>query len=359
MLLALCISCILIVPATVGAHITSVEVTPSNPTVDDVVTIEVSGYYEDSCWEVGPYQCGMLQGFTINLATIGYDSWQPGWVCLPVIVPYSFACEYGPLEAGHYVVDFIEEHWSMRDPSSSARTVEFDVIMPAGIEATVDIHPGTLNLGSGGKFVTCYIEPPEGYLAEDIDVSTVQLEHAVNALPLPTGIGDYDLDGVTDRMVKFPRDEVIGLVDDSKAVHGCGSASDLEGSGRSHGEYIEVTVSGEMTDGTPFAGADCIRVTRPESYMDAGPDREVSYTSRGPSVVISFDLDVAGVVSMQVYDAAGRLVRTLVNGPKAAGSHEVIWDTTTDGGRQVSAGVYFIRQQHRGKAHIEKAVVLK
>ncbi|UCD44937.1 MAG: hypothetical protein JSV27_00025 [Candidatus Bathyarchaeota archaeon] len=36
-----------------------------------------------------------------------------------------------------------------------------------GLEMTVDIHLGTLNLGSKGKWITCYIELSEGYDVRD------------------------------------------------------------------------------------------------------------------------------------------------------------------------------------------------
>ena len=46
----------------------------------------------------------------------------------------------------------------------------------ACMHAGVDTDPDTLNLKSNGKFVTVYIELPEGYNVEDIDLEIVRLE---------------------------------------------------------------------------------------------------------------------------------------------------------------------------------------
>ena len=61
-----------------------------------------------------------------------------------------------------------------------------------------------------------------------------------------------------------------------------------------------------------------------------------------PRTTIRYDLPVdAGRVRLRLYDAAGRLVRTLVDGPQGAGAQSVVWNGRDDGGRPVATGVYF------------------
>ena len=103
------------------------------------------------------------------------------------------------------------------------------------LEATVDCVPDTLNLKSKGKWITCYIELPEDYEVEDIDVSMVQLSHGESGVS--AAWGDVQ-DGVL--MVKFDRSDVQDMLDP--------------------GDEVEVTVLGELLDGTPFEGSDTIRV---------------------------------------------------------------------------------------------------
>jgi len=55
---------------------------------------------------------------------------------------------------------------------------------------------------------------------------------------------------------------------------------------------------------------------------------------------IAFSVPVASEVSLKVYDVNGRLVRSLVEGSLAAGSHRVVWDGRTGAGSQTAPGVY-------------------
>ncbi|MFH1220091.1 MAG: hypothetical protein V1694_06515 [Candidatus Eisenbacteria bacterium] len=237
--IVLCVGCILAAPIWAAAGITSVEVIPSAPTVNDIVTVRVSGDFNDGCWDPGLHECGAVAGFTITPTIWATDSWQPGGVCPMMMVPYFFSCEYGRLEAGHYVVTVTEEHRSLRDPFPDVFSVEFDVVMPPAIEAAVDIDPGTLNLGSMGRYVTCYIELPEGYDPAQIDISGVKLNEAIPAETKPAGLGDYDGDGIPDLMVKFSRSAVIGALPCE--------------------DNVEVRISGEVS-GELFRGLDTIRV---------------------------------------------------------------------------------------------------
>jgi hypothetical protein len=56
---------------------------------------------------------------------------------------------------------------------------------------------------------------------------------------------------------------------------------------------------------------------------------------------ISYDLPQASPVQIVIYDVAGRIVRTLVDGVVPAGSHHAEWDGRDDSGRPLSSGIYF------------------
>ena len=65
-----------------------------------------------------------------------------------------------------------------------------------------------------------------------------------------------------------------------------------------------------------------------------------------PSTTISFDVpDGAPMVSLRIYDAAGRLVRTLVQSKLSAGQHQVQWQGRDDSGHSVASGVYHLRME--------------
>lgn len=68
-----------------------------------------------------------------------------------------------------------------------------------------------------------------------------------------------------------------------------------------------------------------------------------------PRTTISYDLPEAGSLRLVVFDLAGRLVRTLVDGNLPAGSHEVAWDGRDATGRAVGSGGYLARLEFAGK----------
>jgi len=78
-----------------------------------------------------------------------------------------------------------------------------------------------------------------------------------------------------------------------------------------------------------------------------------------PSTMIRFGIPGKTRVQLRVYDCTGRRVRTLVDGPKEPGWHEVIWNGRNDAGLQVASGVYFCRLEAGGSRALRKLVVLK
>lgn len=59
-----------------------------------------------------------------------------------------------------------------------------------------------------------------------------------------------------------------------------------------------------------------------------------------PATTIRYDLPRAGAVKLAVYDAAGKLVRVLVDAVEPPGTREVRWDGRAGDGRQVASGIY-------------------
>jgi len=76
-----------------------------------------------------------------------------------------------------------------------------------------------------------------------------------------------------------------------------------------------------------------------------------------PLTVVGFDVPRSGHVSVMVYDVAGRHVRTLVDGVRSAGMHEVAWNGLDERGRAVSSGVYLARMV-AGEVRGSRAMVL-
>ncbi len=66
------------------------------------------------------------------------------------------------------------------------------------------------------------------------------------------------------------------------------------------------------------------------------------------STVVRFDLASSGNVVMNVFDAAGRAVRSIAVDGLEAGRHSLAWDGRTDRGERVAPGVYFVRLTSAG-----------
>ncbi len=77
----------------------------------------------------------------------------------------------------------------------------------------------------------------------------------------------------------------------------------------------------------------------------------------GVMTTIRFELPVEATLRLEVFDAQGRLVRTLASGRFPAGFHGIQWDHRADRGRPVGAGVYLYRIQ-AGTFRDQKKLVL-
>jgi hypothetical protein len=78
-----------------------------------------------------------------------------------------------------------------------------------------------------------------------------------------------------------------------------------------------------------------------------------------PTTTIRFTLPSRSDVKLMVFDATGRLVRTLVDRAEDAGVHTALWDGRDGDGAPVSSGVYFCRMQAGSHVQSRKMVLLK
>jgi flagellar hook assembly protein FlgD len=62
-----------------------------------------------------------------------------------------------------------------------------------------------------------------------------------------------------------------------------------------------------------------------------------------PRLEIAYSLPQAGRVQLEVFDARGRLVRTLLRASAPAGNGTLVWNGVDATGRPVASGVYQLR----------------
>jgi len=115
--------------------------------------------------------------------------------------------------------------------------------------------------------------------------------------------------------------------------------------------------NGNLFDGTPNSDVICAARSR-HGYGSCGsiaadvdtPDSiarlglgEASPNPLRTSTSIRFSLAEESGVELAIFDAGGRLVRSLIHGVRESGAQVVEWDGTRNDGTAASAGVYFYR----------------
>jgi flagellar hook assembly protein FlgD len=79
-----------------------------------------------------------------------------------------------------------------------------------------------------------------------------------------------------------------------------------------------------------------------------------------PATTIHYDVARGGgEVTLQIFDAKGRLVRTLVDGSQSEGQKTATWNGLNGSGQQVATGVYFYRLRAQGFSQTRTMVLLK
>jgi hypothetical protein len=78
-----------------------------------------------------------------------------------------------------------------------------------------------------------------------------------------------------------------------------------------------------------------------------------------PSTTIKFDLKEKGLVTLKVYNVAGQLVRTLVDGVRDAAAYSIAWDGRNNIGANAASGIYFYKMDTKDFSQTRKMVLLR
>lgn len=215
-------------------------------------------------------------------------------------------------------------------------------VLPAAILGTADfdvseINPETISL-QGVPLLRWNYE----------DVST----------PMPPGVAVCECntdggDGYMDMTLKFDRGNLKEAI-----------------SGVYDGDVVTLTVAGELKDGTPFEGTDCI-VIRGNFEPEGLPFTNSSFNSDqsgllgnypnpfNPTTTIGFNLSTASHVRLDVYNVSGQKIASLLDEYKSAGVHFVKWDGKSVSGGQVASGIYFYRLEAGRDSDTKKMILMK
>ena len=91
---------------------------------------------------------------------------------------------------------------------------------------------------------------------------------------------------------------------------------------------------------------------------------ELALSAGGPNpfagrTTLRYALPHDGPVSLRLFDAQGRLVRTLADGGSEAGEHTATWDGRDAGGGRANPGVYLARLEADGRRLVQRVVLVR
>jgi hypothetical protein len=136
----------LCLPAIGHAVILSVQIIPTNPTDRDTVTFSVAGALSDACWSPQGFDFNHASPSHFNANVFAVDNWQPGHVCLEIIVPYEYSATIGHLIPGAYSVFVTEHHQSLRDPMPNTTLLTFEVTDTLSSIRNLVVHSSENNI---------------------------------------------------------------------------------------------------------------------------------------------------------------------------------------------------------------------
>ncbi len=78
-----------------------------------------------------------------------------------------------------------------------------------------------------------------------------------------------------------------------------------------------------------------------------------------PNTTIRFEMKERAHVTLKVYNVAGQLVKTLVNGVRDVGPNQVTWKGLNNNGSPVASGVYFYKMETTNFSQTKKMIMLR
>lgn len=144
---------------------------------------------------------------------------------------------------------------------------------------------------------------------------------------------------------------------DSGSGIGGAAAVALDASGRIHAAYIDA-IAIDLLYGIENDATDVAASAPPPlpavSLLGNAPD------PFNPATTIRYELRERAEVALEIYDVAGRLVRTLVAPAVAApGRYEVVWNARESGAHEIGSGIYFARLRADGDIRVDRMTLVR
>lgn len=106
--------------------------------------------------------------------------------------------------------------------------------------------------------------------------------------------------------------------------------------------YVQSRATGEVQNTATLRLAD-VPTAAPAELAAASLSLQAFPNPFNPLTRIRYELSEPDQVVLRIHDLTGRVVRTLVDGARASGTHEAVWDGRDSQGRVLPSGVYLAR----------------
>ena len=110
-------------------------------------------------------------------------------------------------------------------------------------------------------------------------------------------------------------------------------------------DTIDLLISTNLQDDTPVFNSFILIGNYPNPF--------------NPATKIIFKLNKIQKISLKIYNAQGRLIKTLYNNILSAGRHAILWDGTNDTNLGVASGVYYYELQADGRRQVKRMILLR
>ena len=148
--------------------------------------------------------------------------------------------------------------------------------------------------------------------------------------------------------------EYVEFLRDANTTNSAGQ--DLYDAWVAHGRSTPVLMAQSTVSLEDIGTAVGDRPAAPQLTFHLGPGRPNPF--RGETT-LTYSIPEPARVRIDVYDLAGRRVRSLQDGVLDPGRYEVLWDGRGDGAELAAAGIYFVKFRAGGRSMVEKIILIR
>ena len=332
-----------------------------------------------------PMGLGLVENNTIVGFQIHFTSTRPGWIfrsniCVRDMSAASTESFYDGYVTGEYNITWDNSPWDSgvvrghdtipNDVGANHDNYLVDPMFADTIDFLLQAHSSAIDAGDpsildpdGSRSDIGYTGGPGGFTYSYLDLPPKVPVLGLSA-SLPNGFafiwsGNYEADFDRYELERSPipeaagdSAEVIAILPQGdtaftdSTIPGSGTwyyrvrAFDQQGNPSEYSNELSVAVTGVGDNDPTVPEAFALHPNYPNPF---NAETKITYTLPQPAYI-----------TLTVYDALGRQVEALVEGPQSAGEHSLVWDAQGRG-----SGVYFLVLQTPAGRRVQKALLLK